>query len=83
MRERESTLTGEGQREMKTQNPKQAFCAVSIEPDAGVEPTNYEIMTQANIKRLSHPGTPGWLFNLDCWPLFFFLWVLSIKSLIP
>ena len=36
-RERQST-TGEGQREMMTQNPKQ-------EPNVGLEPTNGEIMT--------------------------------------
>ena len=40
---------GQGQRERETQNPKQApgseLQAVSIEPDAGLEPTNREIMT--------------------------------------
>ena len=34
--------SGKGQRERGTQNPKQA---VSTEPDAGLEPTNCEIMT--------------------------------------
>ena len=39
---------GEGQRERETQNPKQALGSelfVSTEPDAGLEPTNCEIMT--------------------------------------
>ena len=39
-RERERAQAGEGQRE----NPKQAS-AVSIEPDAGLEPMNCEVMT--------------------------------------
>ena len=39
---------GEGQKERETQNLKQApgsELAVSTEPDAGLEPTNREIMT--------------------------------------
>ena len=41
-------MSGEGQREKETQNLKQApgsEQAVSTEPDAGLEPTNREIMT--------------------------------------
>ena len=38
----------EKERERETQNPKQAPsspCTVSTEPDAGLEPTNREVMT--------------------------------------
>ena len=37
--------------------------AVSTGPDTGLEPTNHEIMTWAEVGRLtmSHPGTPGFL----------------------
>ena len=39
------------------------LCAVSTEPNTGLEVTNREIMTRAKIKsltlnRLSHPGAP-------------------------
>ena len=39
------------------------LCTVSAEPDVGLNPTNQEIMTQAEIKspllnRLSHEGAP-------------------------
>ena len=37
---------GEGQRE----NPKQALCTVSTEPDTGLSPVTCKIMTQAKIK---------------------------------
>ena len=45
-RERDRVQTGEGQREKETQNLKQALRlqAVSIEPDAGLELVNGEIM---------------------------------------
>ena len=42
--------------------------AISTEPDAELEPTNWEIMTWTRIRSrtlnwLSHPGTPNFLFN--------------------
>ena len=49
-RERAHKL-GEGQRERETQNLKQASgSAVSVEPNAGLEPTNWEIMSLAKWK---------------------------------
>ena len=44
-REREKEQAGEGQRERETQNLKQ----VSTEPDVGLELTNPEIMTWAEV----------------------------------
>ena len=51
----------EGAGEGKRQNPKQAPRAASTKPDAGLHPTNCEIMTWAEVKSwmlnwLSHPG---------------------------
>ena len=51
---------GEGQREEETQNPKQAPGSeqeVSTERDAGLEPTNCEIMTWAEVWRLTDWAT--------------------------
>ena len=51
---------GEGQRE----NPKQALCTVSTEPDTELSPVTCQIMTEAEIKksltlhRLNYSGTP-------------------------
>ena len=45
---RDVEQVGEGQRQRETQNLKQdpgSVGAVGIEPDAGLEPTNSEIMT--------------------------------------
>ena len=50
--ERDRAWAGEGQRKKETQNLKQApgpEQAVSTEPDAGLEPTNCEIMTWAKL----------------------------------
>ena len=49
------------------ENPKQVPL-VSNEPDAGLKPTNREIVTRAEIKRrmlkqLSHPGAPKDFFQ--------------------
>ena len=41
---------GEGQREKEREHPKQAPHAVSTEPDTGLELTNREIMTGAEIE---------------------------------
>ena len=51
--ERKTAQTGEGQREGETQNPKQAPGSKlsAQEPDAGLEPTNCEIMTWAEVGR--------------------------------
>ena len=47
----ERDRTGEEQRERETENPKQALCSQCRgEPNAGLEPTNHEIMTCAEIK---------------------------------
>ena len=36
---------GEGQKETETERIPSRLCAVSAEPNAGLEPTNHEIMT--------------------------------------
>ena len=41
---------GEGQRERETQDPKQA---PGSEPDTGLELKNHEIMTWAEVRRLT------------------------------
>ena len=51
-RERDRARAGEGQGERETQNPKQAP-AVSTEPDAGLKLTKHEIMTRAEVARLT------------------------------
>ena len=51
---------GEGQKERETQNPKQApswLWAVSTEPNAGLKLTSYEIMTWAEVGRLTDWAT--------------------------
>ena len=50
---------GEGQRERETQNPKQApgSWVVSTEPDVGLELTNREIMTWAEVRRPTNWAT--------------------------
>ena len=51
--ERESEQAGEGQRERETQNPKQAPGsrprAVSTEPNTGLELTDHEVVTCAEV----------------------------------
>ena len=56
-------MGGGGQRERELERIPNRFCAVSVEPDTGLELTNGEIMTRAEIKSwmfkgLSHPGAP-------------------------
>ena len=50
---------GEGQRERETEDPSR-LSAVSTEPDVGLELTNCDIMTCAEVglSLLSHPGAP-------------------------
>ena len=51
-RERESMSRGGAERERETQKPKQApgsVCAVSTEPNMGLELTNQEIMTRVKV----------------------------------
>ena len=60
-RERERERTSRGGAERGRQRILSRLCAVSTEPDVGLEPTNREMMTQAEIKSqtlnpLSHPG---------------------------
>ena len=63
-RERVSMSGGGAEEEGDTEyEAASRLWAVSTEPDAGLELTNCEIMTWAEIKsqtpdRLSHPGTP-------------------------
>ena len=61
-REHEWAQAGEGQKE--GDGIPSRLCAISTEPDVGLEPTNCEIMTWAKIKcqtrhRLSLPDAPG------------------------
>ena len=59
---------GEGQREGDTESEAGSrLRAVSTEPDGGLEPTNWEIMTRAEVgtlNRLNHPGTRKLMKNL-------------------
>ena len=50
-REINRAWAGEGQRERETQNPK--LRAVNTESDAGLEPTNREIMTWTEVGHLT------------------------------
>ena len=64
-RERKSMSRGEAER-ARERTPSR-LCTVSLESDAGLEPTNCEIMTWAKIKiqtfnQLSHPGAPAFYF---------------------
>ena len=46
MRDRDTVRAGEGQREMETESEAGSrLCAVSTEPDAGLELTDRKIMT--------------------------------------
>ena len=61
--ERERARVGKGQREREGDTESEAgssLWAVSTEPDAGLEPTECEILTWAEVMLnwLSHPGTP-------------------------
>ena len=59
LRETYSLWAGEGHRERETQNPKQAPGSelVSTEPDTGLELTDREIMTWAEVGRLTDWAT--------------------------
>ena len=43
----------EGQRERERKRIPSRLCAVSAEPNAGLEPTNHEIMTTAEVGGLT------------------------------
>ena len=65
-REREYGRGRERERERETERKPSGLHAASTEPEAGLEPTNCEIMTRGETKsrtlnRLSHPGAPGTL----------------------
>ena len=62
--EKQSAL-GEGQRERETHNLKKAP-GFSTEPDVGLELTNHEIMTWAEVRRLTNWATqvPPQTFNI-------------------
>ena len=54
---------GEGQRERERENPKQALHCLHTEPDVGLNPKNFEIVTWAETKSLtlnplSHQAPP-------------------------
>ena len=60
---RERAQAEEGQKERERERIPNRLYTVSPEPDVGLEPTNWEIMTCAEIKsqtlnQLSHPGAP-------------------------
>ena len=56
--ERRRVHAGMWQRERETQNPKQALCwAVSTEPNVELEPVNWEMMTWAEVRRLTNWAT--------------------------
>ena len=51
-RERDQAWAGEGQREGDTESKAgSSLWALSTEPDAGLEPTDHEIMTWAEVGR--------------------------------
>ena len=59
---REEAREGEGRRERERADHSQVHAA-STEPDVGLDPVNWEIMTSAKIKsrtlnRLRRPGAP-------------------------
>ena len=57
-RERQSVNGGGSQREGDTESETVSrFWAVSTEPDAGLEPTDREIMTWAEVRRLTDRAT--------------------------
>ena len=57
-RERDSAWAGEGQRERETESKAGSrIWAVSAEPDAGLDLTNREIMTWAEVRRLTDWAT--------------------------
>ena len=61
-RERDHTPAGEGQREREREKIPSRLRAVSTEPDAGLKLTKCEIMTWAEVGRLTDgaiPGAPG------------------------
>ena len=77
---------GEGQREKETQNLKQAAgswaAAVSTEPDAGLELTDREIMTWAEVGRSTDWATRAPLRvmvikKVTCWDQH---WVLYVSD---
>ena len=62
-REQERTSEGGAERGRKGERESQAGSTPRAEPNAGLDPTNGEIMTGAKIKsgtlnQLSHPGAP-------------------------
>ena len=69
------TETGRG-RERQRERISSRLCSVSAEPDLGLNPTNFEIITWAEIKswmfnQLSHPGAPTLFLNVS----FFFFYL--------
>ena len=70
-KERQSMNRGGAEREGDTESETGSrLWAVSTEPDAGLEPTDREIMTWAEVGRLTDWATQA--------PLFFFLKMLSV-----
>ena len=62
-RGRERGRERERERERERRRIPSRLCAVSVEPNEGLDLTNCEIVTSAEIKswtlnQLSHPGTP-------------------------
>ena len=72
-RERQSMSMGRAERGGDTESEAGSrFCAVSIEPDTGLEPTNHKIMTWDEVGRLTHWDTQV--------PLFFSFQVKFVES---
>ena len=68
--ERDRAQVGEGQRETKTQNPKQAPGSELSAQGAGLELTNPEIMTWAEVGRSTNWATQvPWKFSIFLWRL--------------
>ena len=53
LRQKDSVWGGEGQRERKTERIPNSLLAVSAQLDVGLEFTNYEIVTWAEVGRLT------------------------------
>ena len=56
-RDKQSMSGREAEREGDTEPEGSGLSAVSTEPDAGLEPTNHEIMTWAEVRRLTNWAT--------------------------
>ena len=75
--ERERAREEEGRKRGEERASQAGSCAVSVEPNGGLELMNYDIMTWAETKsrtlnRLSHPGTPTSALSFFIFAEYFF-----------